>query len=251
VSDAASGALTGRASSTGVAESLTCRDGWDRQAQRLLAGSNPSGVLQSVDTLTARRQILSRTLIGSEESPRSRILAVTTDLFYREGIRAVGIDRLIREAGVAKATFYAHFPSKNDLILTYLSAWSDAWCTWFFEAVDEASPSAAGRLQSVLDVLETLFDDPDYRGDAFAKALSEMSPTMPGLRQICLDHKDRIVDFLGRLADGAGVARPDEFARELLMVIDGAMAMAAREGTPAAAGVGRRVVQALLVDHRS
>ncbi|WP_394700542.1 TetR/AcrR family transcriptional regulator [Thiomicrorhabdus sp.] len=79
---------------------------------------------------------------------RERILLTAHDLFYREGIRATGIDRLIREAGVTKVTFYRHFPSKNDLILAFLHYRHQRWMDWFASGAENSRKSPRGNFRS-------------------------------------------------------------------------------------------------------
>ena len=81
---------------------------------------------------------------NSDLPARERILRKAHDLFYAEGLRATGIDRVIAEAGVTKVTFYRHFPSKNDLILTYLNLRHERWMKWFTEALERHGGASKG-----------------------------------------------------------------------------------------------------------
>src|SRR3954466_2513091 len=94
--------------------------------------------------------------------PRQRILHTAHDLFYRDGIRATGIDRVIAESGVAKVTFYRQFASKDDLILAFLEYRHERWMTWFTQALARHG----GRTSAIAPALAEWFSGPDYRGCA-------------------------------------------------------------------------------------
>ena len=83
-------------------------------------------------------------VIHGELPARERILRTAHDLFYAEGLRATGIDRVIAEAGVTKVTFYRHFPSKNDLILAYLNLRHEQWMAWFVAALARHGAASKG-----------------------------------------------------------------------------------------------------------
>jgi AcrR family transcriptional regulator len=96
--------------------------------------------------------------------PRERVLGEAFILFYVQGIRAVGIDLLIAQSGIAKASFYRHFPSKNDLVVAYVERRSEALLTWLAGRIEERASTAPDRLLAIFDALGDLFDDPEYRG---------------------------------------------------------------------------------------
>lgn len=204
-----------------------------------------------------RRDILQRSLaIAGGDAIQQRVLAAAMDLFYADGIQAVGVDKLIAEAGVAKATLYARYRSKADLIRAYLSAWGTGWLSWMADTVGDrdhegGAVRAEEQILAIFDALETLFEDAEYRGCAFANALGEASgQDGDGLRRVSLAHKGDLVAYVERLATLAGLRRPEELARRVVLVIDGAMATAERERSGAAARDGRAIAEALIAGHR-
>ena len=137
-------------------------------------------------------------------SARERILRTAHDLFYAEGLRATGIDRVIAEAGVTKVTFYRHFPSKNDLILTYLNLRHEQWMKWFTEALERHGGASKGA-QALPPVMKEWFRGKalgDFRGCAFLNGVSEMGPTMPAVVEATRQHK-RTAEALATAVDGA------------------------------------------------
>lgn len=179
-------------------------------------------------------------------SPGGRLLATAMDLLYREGIRAVGVDRLILEAGVAKATFYSHYRSKQALICASLESWDAAWMGMIDEHVDRYEPGTVDRLLAVFDFLHAIALDPDYRGSPFANALAEAGADVE-VRRICRRHGDRLRRKLEHLAGESGAADPAALAAALTLVIDGAMVAAVRDGGTRAVGTARTMAEALAV----
>lgn len=177
-------------------------------------------------------------------APAGRLLATAMDLLYREGIRAVGVDRLILEAGVAKATFYSHYPSKQALICASLESWDTAWMQMIDEHVARYEAGTADRLMGVFDFLHAAALDPSYRGCPFANAMAEAGGD-DDVKRICRRHGDRLRRRLEGLAGESGMADPPAMASALSLVIDGAMVAAVREGGTRAVGTARAMAQAL------
>jgi AcrR family transcriptional regulator len=162
---------------------------------------------------------------------RERILSTAHDLFYRDGIRATGIDRVIAESGVAKVSFYRHFPSKNDLIVAYLSARHENWMSWFADALQRHGADRKG-VAALVPALEEWFRDGGYRGCAFINAIAEFGTTLPQVAQICGEHKRQMADAIESLLPAG--RRRARMAGALAMAIDGAIVQAQIE-TPDAA----------------
>lgn len=171
-------------------------------------------------------------------------------LFYSDGVRAVGIDRLIAEADVAKASFYAHFKSKQDLVVAYLEAWSNGWMSWMTDRVRAAGGGSTEGVGGLFDGLEALFKDPEYRGCAFANALAEVGGEMPGVRTIGQAHKRRVADLIAGVLSGGNRAEGRTLAQQIVLVMDGAMATAARDRTAAAARQARAAAELLVERYR-
>ncbi|HIK13812.1 MAG TPA: TetR/AcrR family transcriptional regulator [Leptolyngbyaceae cyanobacterium M33_DOE_097] len=153
---------------------------------------------------------------------RQRILAIADDLFYREGIRATGVDTIIAASEVAKTTLYRYFPSKDDLAVAYLEDRSQRF--WeLFEAV--ATQHAGQPKQQLLAIFEWL-DEMLSQGDCHGCPLLVVSSEFPELgypgHQIAIAQKQKVRDRLSELAALAGIRSAKELSAVLLMLLDGA-----------------------------
>jgi len=186
-----------------------------------------------------------RPAIPDTEPVRERILATASELFYREGFRAVGIDRIVERAGVAKTSLYRHFRSKDDLIVAYLERANANFWDWFDEAVAEpASPRE--KLVAAFEATERLSTSADCLGCAFQAAASEFpEPDHPG-HDAARRHKLEVLRRLDELAAQAGADDPATLARQLLMLMDGAFAAARMMGPHSHAGSLASAAEALL-----
>lgn len=165
---------------------------------------------------------------------RDRILSTAAHLFYQHGIRATGIDRVIAEAGVAKASFYHHFPSKADLVKAFLELRHRNWMAWYTSAVEARLP--AEGFAAVGSVLFDWFDQPDFRGCAFINSWVEFGADFPA----AFAHKEELKGFIREVAERLELLDPDMAASTAMLVIEGAIVraqMGAREGLEEAASI--------------
>jgi len=161
--------------------------------------------------------------------PRERILNVAHDLFYRDGIRATGIDRVIADSGVAKVTFYRQFASKGDLVLAFLEIRHARWMAWFVDALARHGGTPA----AIAPALREWFAGGGYRGCAFLNSVGELGPALPAVVQATRRHKQDMTAAVARLMKpAAGRART---ARALALAIDGAIVQAQFLASPDAA----------------
>lgn len=166
---------------------------------------------------------------------RDRLLQTAHALFYRDGIRATGIDRVIAESGVTKVTFYRHFPSKNDLICAYLEYRHAGWIAWFAGALQRhgaQEKSAPHRLGALAPALAEWFARDDFRGCAFINSVGELGATVPEVVEIAQRHKREMADLLAELLPPGRQRRPD--AQALTLVVEGAI-VRVQMGEPAQA----------------
>jgi AcrR family transcriptional regulator len=155
---------------------------------------------------------------------KERILATANALFYEEGIRAVGIDKIIEQSGIAKMTLYRHFASKDDLVVAYLSALIHAYWVWFDQVI--AANVGKPRLQmlDLFDALAAKLRANDCRGCAFSNVVTEFpNPQHPG-RQVALAHSLEVRKRLTALAEQAGASDPARLGDQLALLLDGAYA---------------------------
>src|SRR6185503_9715040 len=128
------------------------------------------------------------------------------------GLRAVGVDTIIAESGVAKATFYKHFPAKDDLVVAYLEKVDGIWSGQLHAAAEAAGPDPADQLVGLFDALATACRRDGYRGCAFINAAAENEPGT-AIRARTLAHKDSVRGWVRGLAVDAGAPDPDGLAR--------------------------------------
>lgn len=163
---------------------------------------------------------------------RERILKTAHDLFYRDGIRATGIDRIIEEAAVTKVTFYRHFPSKNDLIKAYLEYRHELWMGWFIDAVNRYKGRTGFALDAVAAALREWFQSDGYRGCAFINGVVELDGALPDVGEISRRHKDAVTKVIcGLLPESA---HRDIDAQAVVLAIDGAIIRVQMEKSPEA-----------------
>jgi AcrR family transcriptional regulator len=177
---------------------------------------------------------------------RERMLGEAFVLFYDSGIRAVGIDLVIRRAGVAKATFYRHFPSKSALIVAYVERRHDAFLAWLRQEVGSRAPGGTMRLLAVFDALADLFADPQFRGCAVINAVSEVGHDTPEVLDQAKRCKAAFRGYVGELATAAGVPDPSAVANQLAILVDGAFVTAQRKDAVDPAEQTRQVAATLL-----
>jgi AcrR family transcriptional regulator len=177
---------------------------------------------------------------------RDHLMATAWRLFYRDGYRAVGIDTLLAEAGVAKMTLYNHFSSKDDLIIAVLEKRDCELRASIIALVDASTGSPADKLLTVFDWLETWFGTPDFNGCAFIRALSEYPDIAHPIHQTAWRHKVAMQGALTQLCAQAGAHDPAALANTLSLLIDGAIVAAQATASTAPARAARETAAALL-----
>ncbi|MFD0683931.1 TetR/AcrR family transcriptional regulator [Actinomadura fibrosa] len=182
----------------------------------------------------------------TREPARDRILRTATDLFYAYGIRGVGIDRIIADSGVAKATLYANFKSKDDLVLTFLRQADEKWRRMLREAAAAAGDDPREQLVGLFDAIGAAGGEGGrYRGCVFINVASESLPDTP-VHEATVEHKRAVREWVAELAAAAGAVDPAMLARELTLVLDGAMSAAALESIAEAVPAARLAARALV-----
>jgi AcrR family transcriptional regulator len=152
-----------------------------------------------------------------------RLLEVADELFYTDGITQVGIDRIIADAGVTKATFYKQYGSKDALILEYITGRDAAVREALAGLVDE-SPDAANVLAALVDAVVADTARPNFRGDPFLNAAAEFPSAKHPVRRAIAEHRDWFSGFLEEQLRRAGHPQPGAAADEFYLLLDGAMA---------------------------
>lgn len=175
---------------------------------------------------------------------RERLLATASALFYAEGITSVGVDRIVSEARVTRATFYRHFPGKEDLVVAYLEG--------VHALVAERVAALAARREGE-ELVRALAREvggelgrEGFRGCAFINAASEFEDAASPVRRVVAAHRGWYLEQVRRAFVGAGHARPGSAARHFVMLRDGAMSAAYLDSPTAARRTFDRGVAGLL-----
>jgi AcrR family transcriptional regulator len=183
-------------------------------------------------------------------SPRQRLLTAAYELFSRRGIRAVGTDEVIARAGVARATLYRHFATKDDLVLAVLERREEVWTRGLIEDQSRRrGNSPEEQLLAIFDVMHDWFHLRDgYEGCSFINVLLEVGPEHPA-GQACITHIDHVRDIVRRRAIAAGLTDVEAFASSWHILMKGAIILAA-VGDLDAALRARKMARALIDEHR-
>ena len=155
-------------------------------------------------------------------SKREHLIQTALRLFSRQGFHAVGIDRILKESGVAKRTLYNHFKSKDELILAVLRHYDERFRNFFMRAVETAAEKPKERLLAVFDVAEKWFQQDDFYGCIFVGATGEYPEPGTPVNNICREFKGLILGYIRSLAKEAELEKPDRLADQLLLLLEGA-----------------------------
>lgn len=168
----------------------------------------------------------------SAEDTRRHILEVAGDLFYTRGVRAVGMDLVISTAGVANATLYRQFATKDDLVTAYLVTRNNDWWRRLRESAAAVSDARA-RIGLLFDLTRQDMTRPGYRGCATLNITSEFPDTGHPAHAAAVAHKTEVQEWLGEQLREAGDTDPEDTAGKLLVILDGAQVLAAAMGSTA------------------
>jgi AcrR family transcriptional regulator len=186
---------------------------------------------------------------AGRQSARERILDTAYELFSRHGTRAVGVDRIIAECGIAKMTLYRNFPSKDELILAFLERRDELWTrAWLQAEAQRRGTTPAQRLLAIFDTFEGWFGREDFEGCSFINVMLEVVEPDSPVRQATVRHLEAIRGFVRGLAEEAGIQDTDGFARQWHILMKGSIVSAA-EGDLEAAARARHLGTLLLEHH--
>lgn len=177
------------------------------------------------------------------------MLCVAGDLFYRNGIRATGVDKIAAEAGVAPTTLYRLFPSKDDLVAAYTERAAETRRRAIADATAPDGRPAGERILALFDVLsaEVAPAAPECRGCTFLMVLTELPDESLAAHRHAVDMKRWIRDTVRALtAELAGAADPDALADQLVLVLDGYTASAQALGLGGPAAQARALAERLV-----
>jgi len=177
---------------------------------------------------------------------RERILETASDLFYRRGVRAVGVDLVVEEAGVAKTSLYRHFRTKDDLIAAFLHREDeDFWKCWD-NTTQRHRSNAEAELEAQLKWIGERVSRPNYRGCPQLNVAAEFPDLDHPARAVATAHKKELRRRLRDLAVRLRAKRPDELAAQLSLLINGAFVssqlLSAVEATPILLATSRALI---------
>lgn len=153
---------------------------------------------------------------------RARILETACALFYQRGVRAVGVDLVVEKAGVAKTSLYRHFGTKDDLIAAFLEREdADFWGTWD-RVAGQHRDDAVAELDAHLGWIGERVGRPNYRGCPQINVAAEFPDIDHPARKVAATHKRQMRQRLKGISERLGVARPDELAGQLSLLVNGA-----------------------------
>jgi AcrR family transcriptional regulator len=190
------------------------------------------------------------TIVPASTRPASeRILDTAYELFSCRGIRAVGVNEVIERSGVAKATLYRHYPSKDDLVVAFLERREQLWTLDWVEAEAKRRGSTPEeQLLAIFDAFDEWFRRDDFEACAFINVLLEVGPDHPA-GKASIQHLENIRAVVRRLAEEAGLTDTDSFARSWHILMKGSIVSAA-EGDREAAKRASTIARLLIDQHR-
>jgi AcrR family transcriptional regulator len=160
------------------------------------------------------------------EENRRHVLAVASGLYYQRGIRAVGMDLVVKQSGVGNATVYRQFPTKDHLATAYVQQCADAW----FERMRHAADQVDDPREKLLSIFTGTVEDtarPSFRGCPMLNTHTEFPDREHPAHLVAVAHKQQVRDWVRDLAVRAHAANPEQLADELLLLLNGAYATAA------------------------
>ena len=170
---------------------------------------------------------------------RERVLATADRLFYRNGVRAVGIDRIIAEAEVAKMSLYKYFRSKDDLILAVLQYREEKILEFFAKGMEREEKRTGDKLRAFFVVLKELCGSPGFRGCPFQNTAVELADATHAATVYAKGHKNRFQEFLAGLVEESLGKESAKVSLAVGLLVEGAIVTTVIQGSPEAVDVAR------------
>ena len=189
-----------------------------------------------------------RSMAVMASGKRDHLVDTALGLFSRHGYHAMGIDRILAAAGVAKMTLYNHFKSKDELILAVLRRRDERFRNWFMRTVERRAKAPRDRLLAIFDALGEWFAERDFSGCMFINASAEFADRDDPIHGLSAEHKRLVLGYIGELTAAAGAENSDELARQLFLLGEGAIVAAYVAGQADAAKQARKAAE-ILLDH--
>lgn len=181
----------------------------------------------------------------AQPSARERLLAAANQLFYEEGVHTVGIDRVIAEAGVAKASLYATFGSKDELVHAYLVGRAERRQARITERIARFD-TPRERIFAIFDLLAEIVAEPKFRGCAFVNASAEGRRDDGKVFRVCSDTRTWTRELFVTLSREAGAREPERLGAQLALIYDGVLVRASMDRNAYASDEARTLVELAL-----
>ena len=175
-----------------------------------------------------------------------QLLDTALELFYQHGIHATGISQIIAEAGVSRMTLYKHFRSKEELVRAVLERHDVRLREWLAAAIERHARAPEERLLAIFDAFAEQCRQADFRGCPFVKAAGEYPDLDDPIHQISKRHQEMVEAHVSGLAAQTGVAEPDVLAKQLCLLLQGAVVSAQVRGDLGAVLEARRAAETLV-----
>ncbi len=156
-------------------------------------------------------------------SKRDELVQKALKVFYQEGFHATGMDKLVAETKISKTSMYKHFRTKEDLILATLRLRDEQFRNQLIRRAKELSSTPKEELLAMFDAMRDWFDDPKYKSCMFIKASSEYHDSSHPIHALSAEHKRILREYFAELATEAGLKNPDDLARQLVLLKEGAI----------------------------
>jgi AcrR family transcriptional regulator len=152
---------------------------------------------------------------------QEKILAAASELFYSQGVRATGVDAIVKAANTTKMSLYKYFPSKDELVIAFLRKRDEDFRTWFVGQVDGKADNPKDKLLAIFDVIGEWMDIPEFRGCAFINASAEFPLEGNPVHQLSAEFYDKFRHYIADLAKLCGSKLPESLALQLSLLIEG------------------------------
>ena len=179
-------------------------------------------------------------------SKREELIQAALELFRKNGVHATGIDAIVEQSGVTKKTLYAHFRSKEELVLAVLRQYDGMARNEFMRRVENGGKTPKARLLAIFDFAERWFQQSNFYGCLFINTIGEYSDDDTPIRKICQDYKKLVKDYIFSLCEQTGSSNPQELAEELALLLEGATVTAQVSQNPRIANIAKRAAKVLI-----
>jgi AcrR family transcriptional regulator len=182
----------------------------------------------------------------TSSGPRERLLDAADELLNSASINGTGVDAIVRHSGAARKSLYRYFKSKDDLFSTVLQRRSERWIAWFESSTLAQGAVASDQLVGMFDILSNWLNGDGLNGCALLNAAAEVRDTCRDIKLVTRAHNARLLEFVEGLCVASGAMDTRSLARQLLVLLDGAITLAMVEGTAGAALDAKEAARALL-----